>query len=269
MSVKRFWPDSPADSMTRSPAPITRSMMRCPNVTSLIVSSGISFERFAMTPERVITRSLVSTNSVKRHRIAGTNASGIHRTNAIPTIGDPDLVLNVAAGLHPHDAGHDRDDDRPQDRLEERDPVRPEVEDDLLAFGQETRREGHGTMLRQRPAVGPSRGRMIQSLTHEPGRRDLRERAAAARRPGGARALPRAGAARCRRARGRATPGRSLERDLLHPSRRRRLGPPAPAAAALPADGARREARIHGAEGARGDGRARSGDGRCSARTTP
>jgi hypothetical protein len=27
--------------------------------------------------------------------------------------GDPDLVLNVAAGLHPHDPRHDRDEDRP------------------------------------------------------------------------------------------------------------------------------------------------------------
>ena len=44
------------------PAPTIRSKIPCSNRTSLILSSGISIERFAMKPSRWITRLVVTTN---------------------------------------------------------------------------------------------------------------------------------------------------------------------------------------------------------------
>ena len=60
MWVKEFVPNSDAELISKVPAPTIRSQIRCSNLTSLIASSGISIERFAMKPCRWITRSLVT-----------------------------------------------------------------------------------------------------------------------------------------------------------------------------------------------------------------
>src|SRR4029450_13591317 len=57
---KRDCPCSPADSSSRSPAPIIRSNSDWEKVTSLIRSSGISRPNLATTPERKMSRSVVS-----------------------------------------------------------------------------------------------------------------------------------------------------------------------------------------------------------------
>ena len=50
MSVKRCWPSSPPDSITRSPAPSIRSKTDWLKCTVFTRSSGISTPRFASTP---------------------------------------------------------------------------------------------------------------------------------------------------------------------------------------------------------------------------
>src|SRR5512132_2354746 len=61
MSPNTSRPNSLAELMMRSPAPIIRSNTPWWNRTSLIASSGISIERFAIHPSRWMTRSDVTT----------------------------------------------------------------------------------------------------------------------------------------------------------------------------------------------------------------
>ncbi len=65
-SVKRWRPSWPADSISRSPAPMMRSKMRWWKLTLLTRSSGISMPFLANTPWRKITRSEVITKCVVR-----------------------------------------------------------------------------------------------------------------------------------------------------------------------------------------------------------
>ena len=62
MNVNSLRPASLADWITSVPAPTIRSQIPCSNRTSLILSSGISIERFAINPSRWITRLVVTTN---------------------------------------------------------------------------------------------------------------------------------------------------------------------------------------------------------------
>jgi hypothetical protein len=70
MSSKEFVPNSEADEIRSVPAPTIRSKMPCSKRTSLIASSGISIERFAIHPCRWITRSLVTAKFDVSQRIS-------------------------------------------------------------------------------------------------------------------------------------------------------------------------------------------------------
>ena len=63
-------PDSLADCTTSVPAPMMRSKTLCLNRTSLIASSGISMECFAIQPSRWINRSVVTTKYDVSHQIS-------------------------------------------------------------------------------------------------------------------------------------------------------------------------------------------------------
>src|SRR5918999_1457018 len=85
MSEKRFCPYSPPDSMTRSPAPTTRSRTLWRNLTSLIRSRGISIEDLASHPDRWMTRSEVTTKWAviqDRNARTGKTGKGMHLTVA-------------------------------------------------------------------------------------------------------------------------------------------------------------------------------------------
>ena len=60
MSSNTCRPASDADWITSVPAPTIRSKTPCSKRTSLIASSGISIDRFAIRPCRWITRSVVT-----------------------------------------------------------------------------------------------------------------------------------------------------------------------------------------------------------------
>ena len=67
MNENSLRPVSLADWITSVPAPTMRSNRPCSNRTSLILSSGISIERFAMNPSRWITRLVVTTKLEVTH----------------------------------------------------------------------------------------------------------------------------------------------------------------------------------------------------------
>ncbi len=67
MSVKRCWPSSPPDSITRSPAPTIRSNTDWLKCTVFTRSSGISTPCLATTPCLKINRSDVITKLVVAH----------------------------------------------------------------------------------------------------------------------------------------------------------------------------------------------------------
>src|SRR6476660_8978682 len=69
MSSNELVPKSAADEIRSVPAPTIRSMMPDSKRTSLIASSGISIERFAIQPWRWITRSLVTTKFDVSHHV--------------------------------------------------------------------------------------------------------------------------------------------------------------------------------------------------------
>src|SRR5581483_9661069 len=83
MSWNVSLPRSPADSMMRSPAPMIRSNTPWWNRTSLIASSGISIESFAIHPCRWMIRSEVTTKCEVRNRTR--SRTGHHTSTAIPT----------------------------------------------------------------------------------------------------------------------------------------------------------------------------------------
>src|SRR5581483_6487172 len=64
MWLKTSWPRSPADSMSRSPAPIIRSNSDWLEARSLTFSSGMSRMCLTRIPERNTSRSLVTTKCV-------------------------------------------------------------------------------------------------------------------------------------------------------------------------------------------------------------
>src|SRR6266446_1469204 len=64
MSLKISWPRSPADSMSRSPAPMIRSKNDWLEARSLTFSSGMSRVCLARIPDRKTSRSLVTTKWV-------------------------------------------------------------------------------------------------------------------------------------------------------------------------------------------------------------
>src|SRR5918999_557563 len=112
MSEKRFCPYSPPDSMTRSPAPTTRSRTLWRNLTSLIRSRGISIEDLAGHPDRWMTRSEVTTKWAviqDRNARAGktrkatmpamnsTQVSGVGGSNATNTMASAAISRTVAS----------------------------------------------------------------------------------------------------------------------------------------------------------------------------
>src|SRR3984893_15619511 len=120
-NVSRLW--APADSIDRSPVPITRSNTVWGKAMSLTRSSGISLPCLATTPDPADD---------------GQQEHGEH----VPK----DVVHDVAG-----DRGGE-DDDQRGDRLDQRGPVRHEVDDDLFVVVEQLAGEGH------RRTVPPSSG---------------------------------------------------------------------------------------------------------------
>src|SRR4029450_3684422 len=152
MLEKRDCPCSPADSSSRSPAPIIRSNSDWEKVTSLIRSSGISRPNLATTPERKMSRSVVSTKWVVDQR-------STRPTTVASSTTSPSTPTTIRAGCCRSPAGmttqaapprrhRDHDRDRDQHGHDQGQPVRPQVVDQLLVLRQQPLRERQPCLLR-------------------------------------------------------------------------------------------------------------------------
>src|SRR5947209_1534405 len=123
-SSNASWPNSPADSSVRFPAPIRRSSTPWWNLTSLMFSKGISIESLANHPERWITRSEVTTKCEVAHATILGAATLAHHQEDLP----PDRALAVqqphelrAVEPKGHDSGLRHHSRRPRSPVDDRD----------------------------------------------------------------------------------------------------------------------------------------------------
>ena len=138
-SVKRCWPCSEPDSISRSPAPASARSIDWPKCTLSTRSSGISMPALAITPWRKITRSLVTTKSV---------VSAAHVPAQQPQRAEHDAARRPSpppsASRRRHDDGEGDRRHQYHRRFDQLPPVRVEIEDDRLVVVQQLARIRHG-----------------------------------------------------------------------------------------------------------------------------